>query len=99
MPKTVVVFKQENILRYPRLDTVLMVEEAIQKADEYQTKTQLWKNLPKKMMYQTFSTIIDYLEYSGKIYIDKDGAIVWIWNPRLVKKYLDRPDLSWRHEK
>ena len=99
MSKTVAVFKQENILRYPRLDTVLMVEEAIQKSEDYPTKTQLWRNLPKKMMYQTFNTIIDYLEYSGKIYVDKDGAIVWIWNPKLVQKYMNRPDLSWRQEK
>jgi ABC-type branched-subunit amino acid transport system substrate-binding protein len=95
----VAIFKQENILRYPRLDTVLMVEEAIQKAKEYPTKAELLRSLPKKMMYQTFNTIIDYLEYSGKIYIDKDGAIVWIWNPKLVQKYMKRPDLSWRPEK
>jgi len=76
-----------------------MVEEAIQKSEDYPTKTQLWRNLPKKMMYQTFNTIIDYLEYSGKIYVDKDGAIVWIWNPKLVQKYMNRPDLSWRQEK
>lgn len=91
--------KMKSILHYPRLDTVLMVEEAIQKAKEYPTKTELWKSLPKKMMYQTFSMIIDYLEDSGKIYIDKDGTIVWVWNPKLVRKYINRHDLSWRKEK
>ncbi len=85
--------KRKNILRYPRLDTVLMVEEAIKNAKEYPTKTQLWKSLPKKMMYQTFNLIIDYLEYSGKIYIDKDGAIVWIWDPEGVRKMLKRKEL------
>jgi len=99
MTKTKTVFKPKNILRYPRLDTVLMVEEAIQKAEEYPTKAELLRSLPKKMMYQTFNTIIDYLEYSGKIFIDKDRAIVWIWNPKLVRKYMNRPDLSWREEK
>ncbi len=99
MSKSISIFKQDNILRYPRLDTVLMVEEAIQKCEDYPTKTQLWKSLPKKMMYQTFNTIIDYLEYSHKIIIAKDGVIVWIWNPKLVKKYANRPDLSWRREK
>ncbi len=88
-------FKPRNILRYPRLDTVLMVEEAIQKAKEYPTKAKLWRSLPKKMMYQTFNLVLDYLEYSGKIYIDEDGAIIWVWNPKLVEKYLSRPDLSW----
>jgi len=30
--------------------------------------------------------IIDYLEESGKIMIDKDGKIVWTWNPEMIKK-------------
>ncbi len=99
MARTTTVFAPKNILRYPRLDTVLMVEEAIRNAEEYPTKAKLWKSLPKKVMYQTFSLILDYLQYSGKIFIDKDGAIVWIWNPKLVEKYSNRPDLSWRPEK
>lgn len=93
MPKTQTVFAPQNILRYPRLDTVLMVEEAIQKAEEYPTKAELLRNLPKKIMYQTFNLILDYLEYSGKIYIDKDGAIVWIWDPEGVRKILKSPRL------
>jgi len=93
MSKTQTVFAPKNILRYPRLDTVLMVEEAIQKAKEYPTKAELLRRLPKKIMYQTFNTIIDYLEYSGKIYIDKDGAIVWIWDPEGIRKILKNPKL------
>ncbi|PIU22238.1 MAG: hypothetical protein COT14_02100 [Candidatus Diapherotrites archaeon CG08_land_8_20_14_0_20_30_16] len=81
-------FKPENILRYPRLDTVLMVEKKIRTAKEYPTKAKLWKSLPKKTMYQTFNLILDYLEYSGKIHIDKDNKIVWIWDPNTVKEYL-----------
>ncbi len=99
MNKTNAVFAQKKVLRYPRLDTVLMVEEAIKDAEDYPTKTQLWKSLPKKVMYQTFNTIINYLEYSGKIYIDKDGAIIWIWDPKLVEKYMERPDLHWNENK
>ena len=74
-------------IHYPRLDTVMMVEETIKKMD-YPKKTEVWKMLPKKMMYQTFNLIIDYLEESGKILIDKDGRIVWIWNPDKVKEIL-----------
>jgi len=47
-------------------------------------------------MYQTFSVIIDYLLYSGKIAVDKEGKICWIWSPKLVKKYLKRNDLEWK---
>jgi len=39
-------------------------------------------------MYQTFNLILRYLEDSGKIVI-KDGRIIWIWNPELVKKYTE----------
>ncbi len=93
MAKTVTIFRQENILRYPRLDTVLMVEEAIRNAEEYPTKAELWKNLPKKMMYQTFNLILDYLEYSGKILIAKDRAIIWIYDPEGVRKLLSQKHL------
>ena len=93
MLKTNTIFAPKNILRYPRLDTVLMVEEAIQKAEEYPTKAELWRNLPKKVMYQTFNLILDYLEYSGKILIDKEGSIVWIWDPEGVRKALKNKKL------
>jgi hypothetical protein len=83
----------KKVLHYPRLDTVLMVEEAIKNAKEYPTKAELLKSLPKKMMYQTFLLILDYLEKSNKIYIDRiDGRIVWIWDPEGVRKLL-KPNL------
>ena len=73
-------------VHYPRLDTVLMVEDAIRKAKEYPSKRQLWLALEKKVMYQTFSLIISYLEDSGKI-VHHNGKIIWVWNPELVSKY------------
>ncbi|MDE1855562.1 MAG: hypothetical protein KGH57_04590 [Candidatus Micrarchaeota archaeon] len=76
----------QQLLHYPRLDTVLMVEEAIKEAKEYPSKRQLWLSLKRKVMYQTFNVIIAYLEDSGKV-IQKNGKIIWIWNPELVKKY------------
>ncbi|MFH1696454.1 MAG: hypothetical protein ABH854_00925 [Candidatus Diapherotrites archaeon] len=99
MASTQTVFKPSNVLRYPRLDTVLMVEEAIRKAKDYPTKAQLFRSLPRKTMYQTFNLILDYLEYSGKIHLAKDGSIIWIYNPALVDKYIKRKDLAWRPEK
>ncbi|MBD3390339.1 hypothetical protein GF415_05330 [Candidatus Micrarchaeota archaeon] len=66
-----------------------MVEETIKNAKEYHTKAQLLNALPKKMMYQTFLLILDYLEKSNKILIDKkDGRIVWIWDPKGVERFL-----------
>ncbi|MCD6477067.1 MAG: hypothetical protein J7K26_02800 [Candidatus Aenigmarchaeota archaeon] len=80
--------RQQQILHYPRLDTVMMVEKAIRKAKEYPSKRQLLKALPKEIMYQTFNVILEYLEESGKITI-KDGKIIWIYNPKLIKKYAE----------
>ncbi len=79
--------KQEQLLHYPRLDTVLMVEDAIKNAKEYPSKRQLWLSLPRKIMYQTLNVILNYLEESGKIVISR-GKIIWIWDPKLVEKYI-----------
>jgi len=87
-------FDRKGILHYPQLDTVLMVEEFIKENSGEYKKRSLWEALPKKMMYQTFCVIFDYLIYSNKIAIDKEGKIAWIWNPELVKKYLNMPELS-----
>lgn len=80
------------ILHYPRLDTVLMVEEFIKEHSGEYKKRQLWEHLPKKVMYQTFCVIFDYLESSGKIAVDREEKITWIWNPELVRKFLN-PEL------
>jgi len=78
---------EQVILHYPRLDTVLMIEETIKKAKTYPNKAQLFRSLPKKMMYQTFNLVLDYLRRSNKILIDKDSSIVWIFvdSPRLER--------------
>ena len=64
-----------------------MVEKTIKKYSQEYGKYQLWKKLPKKMMYQTFLTVLDYLEHSGKIMIDpRDGIVFWTYNPKLLEK-------------
>lgn len=79
---------QSNILHSPTLGTVILVEKTIQKYSQECGKYQLWKKLPKKMMYQTFQVILNYLEESGKIIIDKDGCIIWTYNPERIKKLI-----------
>ena len=71
--------QEKQVLHYPRLDTVLMVEEARREGQEYKGKMELWRSLPKQVMYQTFLLILDYLEKSNKIIVCKDGKIVWIF--------------------
>lgn len=67
-----------NILHYPQLDSILMVEGVLQKMKEYPTRMELWKALPKKMQYQTFKLILEYLEKSNKIMYGGD-KIIWIF--------------------
>ncbi|KYK27148.1 hypothetical protein AYK26_00445 [Euryarchaeota archaeon SM23-78] len=84
----------KNVLRFPRLDTVLMVENFIKKHDGEFKKSKLWDSLPKKMMYQTFCVIINYLLFSYKISIDSEGKVGWIYYPKLAKKYVVNEDLA-----
>ena len=86
--------KTKQILRYPRLDTVLMVERFIKEHDGEYKKRALWESLPKKMMYQTFCVVIDYLFESNKISIDSEGKIGWIYYPKSAKYYSKRKDLA-----
>ncbi|MEK6826657.1 MAG: hypothetical protein AABX90_03440 [Nanoarchaeota archaeon] len=79
---------QTTVLHSPTLDSVIMVEETIQEYSQECGKYQLWKKLPRKMMYQTFLLILNYLQESGKIFIDKDGCIIWTYNPRRIKKLI-----------
>jgi len=81
---------ETTILHSPTLESVIMVEKTIQKYSQECGKYQLWKKLPKKMMYQTFQTILDYLENSGKILIDKDGCVIWTYNPEMIRKLVSQ---------
>jgi len=79
--------KRLKIIHYPRLDTVMMIEDAIRRAKEYPTKAELLRRLPTKVMYQTFNLVLEYLQRSNKIIVTKDGRIVWIFadTPKLKR--------------
>jgi len=84
-------FNVENILsRSPRLETVLMVEKFIKEHSGEYKKTELMSSLPKKMMWGTFNVILEYLYQSNKIGLDKNGTIVWIYNPALYAKFANK---------
>ena len=85
--------------RYPRLDTVIKIEEFIKENDGEYKKKQLWERLPKKIMYQTFSIVIDYLLISGKISVDAEGKIGWIFYPKEAQERLKKAHLMWHPKK
>lgn len=78
-----------STLHSPTLESVIMVEKTIYKYSQQYGKYQLWKKLPRKMMYQTYQVILEYLEGSGKIMIDSDGCIIWTYNPQRIQKLIN----------
>ncbi len=69
---------QLDVIHYPNLKTVLMVEKVLKKSDLL-NREQLKKKLPTKIMHQTLNVILNYLEESGKI-MDGRKGILWIHN-------------------
>jgi len=62
----------------------MMVEKGILESEDDPTRTELWKSLPRKIQYQTFKHILDYLEASGKIvFNDKKIIYTGVNSPKL----------------
>ena len=70
-----------SVQRSPTLNTVLMVEAALRKAEGVLTVAGLKKQLPKQVMHQTLMTILDYLDYSGKIAFH-DNKVLWVFKEK-----------------
>jgi len=85
---------KSSFVRSPTLDTVLMVENTINEFSGEYNRTELWKNLPKKVMWQTYLVILDYLESINKIAFDKQDKIAYIWNLKLAKKLSLRKEIE-----
>ena len=83
-----------TIARSPTLDTVLMVERTIDKHSGEFNRTEIWKKLPKKVMWQTYLIVIDYLQSINKIALDSRGVIGYIWSPEVAKKFAKRKEIK-----
>jgi len=86
--------EKNNIARSPTLQTVLMVEKFIEENSGEFKKTELFNNLPKKVMWQTFQVIMEYLERNLKIIYDREGYAVYIWSPEFYEKIKNRPAIK-----
>lgn len=76
----VIKMQKLEVIHYPNLKTVLMVEDVLKKANNLMTREQLKKKLPTKIMHQTLNVVLKYLEDGGKI-LDGRKGILWIYNP------------------
>jgi hypothetical protein len=87
--------KKESLKHSPTLTTVIMVEKTLRDAKQLVTLAELKQQLPRKVMHGTLISILDYLQYSGKIIIGTKG-ILWVYMPRedikkLIKRGLSNP--------
>ena len=72
--------KYMKLKHSPTLNTVLMVEEALKKAqDSIISIPQLKRMLPKQINHNTLMIILEYLEQSNKIVVSLKG-LTWIQN-------------------
>lgn len=68
-----------EILHYPSLKTVLMVEMVLKKSSKVMTREEIKKKLPTKIMHQTLNVILDYMEKRGLI-VDSHKGVLWTYN-------------------
>jgi len=68
-----------EVLHYPSLKTVLMVEEVIKNADGPLTRAELKRKLPKQVMHQTLNIVLAYLSEKGLIFDGRKG-VIWTFN-------------------
>jgi len=94
MKKQKIYAEINEVARSPTLQTVLMVEKFIEEHSSEYKKTELFNKLPKKVMWQTFQVIIEYLVRSYRIIIEKDGRVTYIWNPKLLQRIMNMPDIK-----
>jgi hypothetical protein len=85
---------KNSIARSPNLDTVIMVEKFIEENSGEYNRTQSWRKLPKKVMWQTYIIILDYLQSINKIAIEDNGTLVYIWSPELAKRFSKRKPIK-----
>ena len=82
--------KKKSFVRSPTLDTVMMIEEIIENYSGEFNRTELWKKRPKKVMWQTYIVVLDYLQSINKIAIGDNGVVAYIWCPEVALKFSKR---------
>lgn len=77
--------RNNKVIHYPTLKTVLLVEKVIQNSNNPVNKNEIKRRLGVKIMHQTLNIILTYLEERGMVVRAKEGY-VWTYNPS--KKFL-----------
>ena len=76
----------KEVLHYPNLKTMLMVEKVLKEAETTLTREEIKKRLPVQVMHQTLNLILEYLEKRGLL-LDGHKGILWTHNdnPKLLE--------------
>ena len=59
----------------PTLKTLVMIETTIINSETHPTRMELYRNLPRKIEYQTYKTALEYLEAHNMIIFNTDKII------------------------
>ncbi|HLC92598.1 MAG TPA: hypothetical protein VJH23_02740 [archaeon] len=70
-----------QILHYPTLKTVLLVEEILKDAKEPLSRYELLKRAGNRIMRPTLDVIIEYLEKRYMV-LDTPKGILWVYVPK-----------------
>jgi len=82
--------REEKIIHWPTLNTLIMVENTIKKMNNsIITIAEIKRSLPRQVNHNTLMLILEYLEKSNKIAVTLKG-ITWIYseNPNLKRAIL-----------
>lgn len=94
MDLVILAMYENEIVHFPRLDTILLVEEAIRKSEKELTRTGLYHVLKGRVMYSTLKLILSYLEKSNKIIFSKN-KVVWIFTNEKLNKAVSKGRNYW----
>ena len=72
--------KRNDVIHFPTLKTVLLVEDVIRKSDGPITREAIKRKLGGSVMHQTLNVVLAYLEERGLIYDGRKG-VTWLEPP------------------
>jgi hypothetical protein len=70
-----------EVLHYPTLKTVLMVENILRDVKEPLTRYEITKRMKNKVMRQSLNIIIQYLVERNMV-LDSEKGVLWVYTPK-----------------
>jgi len=84
----------QEVIHYPNLKTMLMVEKVLKEAETTLTREKIKERLPTQIMHQTLNVVLEYLEKRGLI-LDGHKGVLWTHNdsPKLREAIRRRTEI------